>query len=203
MTLFSTPNLGMRWCSRVFSEQPLCLPQPLPTPAALRVDSVTLAGLRPRHLIGTMDGEAAAQRLSRVDVRLLVAELDGEVVGSAWLETALAEIGDLDHQERLPTGTAWLSGLEIVAASRRRGAARALLTHAGNLASEFGKTRLVAACAPEHGAAEDLLIGAGFQPYRKVDYRRIGRLRFYRAENFSDGERLSWLSLGDCSLAVF
>ena len=78
MTLFSTPNLGIRWRSRVFFEQSLGLPQPRPTPATLSVDSVALADLRPRHLIGAMEGEAAAQRL--LDRELLGAHLHREAL---------------------------------------------------------------------------------------------------------------------------
>ncbi len=204
-TRYYLDRLGInpRWRSLIFFEKRIGSPPVAAPPAELSIDSVTLAGLRPRHVIGWLDSAQAAQLLSRPDVRFFAAEIDGEVVGSGWLETAVVQLDFLEHEETLPADTAYLTHLIVVPGQRGHGIARALVDYAAKLAAELGKHRLTVACVPENTAVRRVFEKCGFQPYRLAVYRRMLGLRWYRSEKPDGGEKASWLSLGQCSLKVF
>ncbi|MGO4569579.1 N-acetyltransferase family protein [Rhizobium sp. 2YAF20] len=96
-------------------------------------------------------------QLDRPEVLVLVAELDGAVVGYAF-----AGIEGPDYMSlRGPAGV--IHDIYVDDAYRRRGAGRALLTAAVDELSGRGATQIVLSTAHRNAAAQHMFTAAGFE----------------------------------------
>lgn len=109
----------------------------------------------------------ARDRVAAGTTELLVAEIDGEVVGTVQL--VMAEPENQPHR-------ADIAKMLVHRRARRSGVARALMRAAEDLAREKGKTLLVIDTVP--GTDADRL-------YRRLDWKEVGRIPGYAL--FPDG----------------
>lgn len=107
-----------------------------------------------------LDG-AARFYLSRFDTpdsAVLVAEIDNEIVGFAYLERDA-----LNYAELLENGT-WLHDIYVDEHARAEGVGKGLIKAAAEAAKEMGAEKLLLSVAARNNAAQKVFEKAGFRP---------------------------------------
>ena len=107
-----------------------------------------------------VDGAARfyRSRFETPDSVVLVAEVDGEVVGFAYLER-----DDLNYAGLLEKG-AWLHDIYVDEATRAEGVGKSLITAAAKAAKRMGAEKLLLTVAAKNFAAQKVFEKAGFRP---------------------------------------
>jgi GNAT superfamily N-acetyltransferase len=96
-------------------------------------------------------------RFDTPDSAVLVAEVDGEVVGFAYLET-----DELNYAELLRDG-AWLHDIYIDESARAEGIGRDLINAAAEAAKRMGAKKLLLTVAAKNAVAQQVFEKAGFR----------------------------------------
>lgn len=107
----------------------------------------------------TVSGAAAfyASRFGTEEARVLVAEIDGETVGFAYLE-----FEERNYEELVERGV-WLHDIFVEKAFRSTGAGKALLVAAMAAAAEMGGNNLLLTAAAKNEAARNFFESFGFR----------------------------------------
>jgi GNAT superfamily N-acetyltransferase len=96
-------------------------------------------------------------RFDTPDSAVLVAEMEGEVVGFAYLER-----DELNYAELLRDG-AWLHDIYVDESARAKGAGKALIEAAADAAKRMGAEKLLLTVAAKNAAAQQVFEKAGFR----------------------------------------
>ena len=107
----------------------------------------------------TKEGAAAfyASRFGADEARVLVAEIDGELIGFAYLE-----FEERNYEELVCRGV-WLHDIFVEKEFRSTGAGKALMEASIAAASEMGGTKLLLGTAARNTAARAFFEGFGFR----------------------------------------
>jgi GNAT superfamily N-acetyltransferase len=107
--------------------------------------------------VATADGAAAYYGQRAEDGRVLVAEMDGEVIGFAYFE----------YEERdyvnLLSNAVWLHDIYVEESRRGNGAGKALLTRVRDAATALGAEKVVLTVAEKNEAGQRLFTRNGFR----------------------------------------
>lgn len=106
-----------------------------------------------------VDGAARfyKSRFDTLESAVLVAEIENEVVGFAYIER-----DELDYANLLERG-AWLHDIYIDEAARARGVGRVLINAAAEAARRMGAEKLLLSVAAKNAAAQQVFEKAGFR----------------------------------------
>ena len=107
----------------------------------------------------TIDGASRfyRSRFETPDSAVFVAEVDGEVVGFAYIE-----LDDLNYAQLLRKG-AWLHDIYVAEPARSEGAGKALIAAASEAAKRMGAEKLLLTVAAANTAAQKVFEKAGFR----------------------------------------
>ena len=109
--------------------------------------------------IATLEGMAwfYGGQTDAKDAVVLVAELDGEAVGFAYVSY------EEKNYAELAVSAAWLHDIYVDEAARHSGAGNALILAAANAAREFGAGKLLLSVAAKNSAGRAFFEQAGFR----------------------------------------
>jgi GNAT superfamily N-acetyltransferase len=109
------------------------------------------------------------QRIAKSGGHMLVAEMDGVVIGHLFLIFALQ--GPFVHPDRRPHG--YVSELFVRQAVRGGGIGRALLAEAERLTRAHGLDRMLIGVVAGNDRAEQTYLRAGFAPYSRELLKKL------------------------------
>jgi GNAT superfamily N-acetyltransferase len=111
-------------------------------------------------LFATVEGAESfyGSQFDEPGARILVAEVNGRVVGFAYIAKE-----DRNYAELLENG-AWLHDIYVEEASRSTGAGHALIKGSIEAAREMGAEKVVLTVAARNSAARSFFEGVGFRP---------------------------------------